>query len=86
MGRGRRGIIKDGKKALKGEVPHWGIVYSEKVSAKLITPTMVEFAQALTKEQLAAALFPAARPSTPHEQTPAWAHRAGSTPRVSPVS
>ena len=36
----------------------------------------------MPKEQLAAALFPSAQPSAPHEQTPAWARHPGSTPRA----
>ena len=44
--------------------------------------TMLQFKQA----PLAAAPYRAAQPSTPHEQTRAWVHRTGSTPREHPVS
>ena len=90
MGRGRSGFLKTSARAHKGEIPHWGSVYSERFDILQreteITSNMVQLAQTLTKEQLVAALFPAARPSTPREQTPSSGHRAGSTPRVSPVS
>ena len=91
MGRGRSGFLKVSSRAHKGEIPLWGSAYySERFDipqrkAK-ITPNMVELAQTLTKEQLVAALFPAARPSTPREQTPASAHQEGSTPQASQAS
>ena len=91
MGRGRSGVLKMPSKSHKGEIPLWGSTYYSKHidipqrKAK-ITSNMVELAQTLTKEQLAAALFPAVRPSTPREQTPASAHQEGSTPQASQAS
>ena len=51
------------------------------------TREQLEALQHMSNEQLAAAiLYPAARPSAPHEQTPSSVHQEGSTPRVYPVS
>ena len=91
MGRGRSGVLKMPSKSHKGEIPLWGSTYYSKHfdipqrKAK-ITSNMVELAQTLTEEQLVAALFPAARPSTPREQTPASDHQEGSTPQASQAS
>ena len=89
MGRGRSGFVlstvkKAARKPLCGftssvhEIPTHTIV---------LTSAQLEALQHLSNEQLAAAILsPAARPSTPHEQTRASARIAGSTLRVSPVS
>ena len=51
------------------------------------TREQLEALKNIPNEQLAAAILsPAARPSTPHEQTPSSGHRAGSTPRASQAS
>ena len=89
MGRGRSGFVlstvkKSARKPLCGftasvhEIPSHTLV---------LTSAQLEALQHMSNEQLAAAILsPAARPSTPYEQSRASAHRVGSTPRAFPVS
>ena len=89
MGRGRKGLlVKATRRTNKNQQPYLASrpgVFIPPERQNVITPNMVELAQTLTKEQLVAALFPAAQPSAPLEQTLFLVHLAGSTPRVSPV-
>ena len=89
MGRGRKGLlVRATRMTNKNQQPYLASrpgVFTPPERQNVITPNMVELAQTLTKEQLVAALFPAALSSAPHEQTPSLVHLAGSTPRVSPV-
>ena len=90
MGRGRKGLlVRSTRMTNKNQQPYLASrpgVFTPPERQNVITPNMAELAQTLTKEQLVAALFPAAQPSAPHEQTPSSVHQEGSTPLVYPVS
>ena len=91
MGRGRKGgITSSARKASHNSDKQVMPLMHKPPAASpcwLITPAQLKALQRMSNEQLAAViLFPAARPSTPLEQTPSSGHRAGSTPRVSLVS
>ena len=84
MGRGRSGIITVSTKRKGAQGKHSDVrfvpnnhTYTHVCS---FTREQIEVLKHLSNEQLAAAILsPAARPSTPREQTPASGHRAGST-------
>ena len=90
MGRGRKGLlVRSTRMTNKNQKPYLGSrpgVFCPPERQRVIPLQVVELAQNLTKEQLAAILFPEARSSAPREQTRASVHREGSTPRVFPVS
>ena len=91
MGRGRKGgITTSSRKASHNSDKQVMPLILKPPAAPpccLITREQLEALQHIPNEQLAAAILsPAARPSAPHEQTPASGHRAGSTPQASQAS
>ena len=91
MGRGRSGgITTSSRKAGHCSVKQVMDLIQKPPAAPprwLITPAQLKALQHLSNAQLAAAIpSPAARPSTPREQTPASGHRVGSTPQASRAS
>ena len=91
MGRGRKGGITSSVRKASHNADKQVMPLMHKPPAAppcwLITPAQLKVLQHMSNEQLAVAILsPAARPSTPREQTPSSGHRAGSTPRVYSVS
>ena len=87
MGRGRKGgITSSARKASRNsdkQVMH--LIHKPPAAPPcwLITPAQIEAFKNMPNEQLAAAaLFPAAQPSAPYEQTPALVRHPGSTLRA----
>ena len=90
MGRGRKGGITSSSRKVSHNSDKQVMPLIHKPPAAppcwLITPAQIEVFKNMSNEQLAAVILsPAARPSTPREQTLSSGHRAGSTPRASPV-
>ena len=91
MGRGRSGgVVSARRKCAQGNNQSNAFFIVNGGPSKLVcslTREQIEALQRIPNEQLAAAILsPAARPSTPREQTPASGHRAGSTPRENQAS
>ena len=90
MGRGRSGgVVSARRKCAQGN-NQINAFFTSKGPYKPVcslTREQLEVLKNIPNEQLAAAILsPAARPSTPREQTLSSGHRAGSTPRASQAS
>ena len=88
MGRGRSGgVVSARRKSAQGKNHVFFTQNGPYTREWKFTQEQLEVLQHMSNEQLAAAILsPAARPSTPREQTPASGHRAGSTPRENQAS
>ena len=91
MGRGRSGdTVSSRRKCFRGNDGKDAFLLTNgRPYGKVHTLTRehIEALKHLSNEQLAAAIpSPAARPSTPREQTLSSGHRAGSTPRENRAS
>ena len=88
MGRGRSGgVVSSRKKSAQCKNPVFFTQNGPYIRKWKFAREQIEVLQHIPNEQLAAAILsPAARPSTPREQTPASGHRAGSTPRENQAS
>ena len=89
MGRGRSGdTVSSRRKSARGKQSHAFFTQNGPYMREWkFTREQVEALKNIPNEQLAAAILsPAARPSTPLEQTPSLVHQEGSTPLASQAS